>query len=591
MNKLKLLVTASLLVGGGIFALSAADGVTSAKAAEDIKTVTYKPNTKTTVVFEGDEIFNSVVSYKNTWDQKGTDPTQVTGNNSLNFSLSNIPSNYYVTNITLNMKRTSKGKGNINISVGDNQIATNETLTLTTSLSDYNYIVDDLNGDINVTINATANSLYCASYSISYYEVVSTHDVLFYDGDILMGKEIVDDGDTVKFINIDTYKEGYVFAGWYEDPIFTIAYNEDTPVTETFDLYAKYVSVNDLTFEQYFEYQKTNTSLKAKQEVISKDVSITFPGTTISFQQLPKDNDNLLPLLGLDNGLWDLEASKNGFGTFPQINKADYIRIYYPVKSVSEKPSITFKIKEHNINSIYINSTGGKLLVEATTDGSEFSEIKINDDGMYHFEKGTIAFRLSNVSEKYINENSDANKDNLDIKNLTINYNGLSVTNTSIRFGTSIPMDKFAKEASYGIILADGAKIAEGADLNKLYNGSSTAADYVTYLKQQNINAYQAAFTSDEIAYVATPNSTVALDETDPTAKYAQFAVVIDGLLEHMDQTFAAVCYMEYEGQLYLMKEARHSINSVVDAYLADEEIMGTLTDNSVAILNALNAM
>ena len=111
------------------------------------------------------------------------------------------------------------------------------------------------------------------------------------------------------------------------------------------------------------------------------------------------------------------------------------------------------------------------------------------------------------------------------------------------------------------------------------------------YLKQQNISAYQAAFTSDEIAYVATPNSTVDLDETDPTAKYAQFALVIDDLLEYMDRTFAAVCYMEYEGQLYLMKEARHSINSVVDAYLADEETMSKLTDNSVAILNALSAM
>ena len=418
------------------------------------------------------------------------------------------------------------------------------------------------------------------TYPYVYYLPKESIEVTLHYGDDITNTYSVDSGITLQRLielnSITFEKENYTFEGWYTDSEFLNLFDPLTPITNNVELYAKYI---ELTEENYFESLSTQTSIKATSETVidKKTFSVDLVGISSSGNKLFSDSDFVNQLsdvmFGNDSEDWKVSFEKKSSHAPGFYKSGSNLRLY-------ENDSLTFS----NINGI------SSITLTETNDGG--FDILNNEGQVLYSETGKITNKTYNFDECksiIIKANGSIRISKLEFETYG---NVISPKEVSLRFGANIPLDHYVStDVSYGVIIADGAKIAKGADLNKLYNGSTTAADYVTYLKQQNISAYQAAFTSDEIAYVATPNSTVDLDETDPTAKYAQFALVIDDLLEHMDRTFAAVCYMEYEGQLYLMKETRHSINSVVDAYLADEEIMGTLTDNSVAILNALNAM
>ncbi len=414
--------------------------------------------------------------------------------------------------------------------------------------------------------DSTSDDAY--QWTINDLSVLSQSDLKYPDYNIGIESLKYDGyGLILNYNNTDTQKNNKPMFRAYKD----IKTKYKTEGYSALQLYK--VTDVQISSENYFESLETKTSLKASGTIKQQDVTaIDFNTYDVSsgLTYGPEDIENKLKTI--DDG-WSVAG--NGV----EIEEHNGIKF-----AMQSQGYITFSNNNKKFSSVsvtlkYIDD------LEVTTEENKtpIKPIKLKGDSyIFNFNEPTSSFTIKNIYDGYANL-TDA---------IIINESPLAeMDNLSIRFGTNIPMDKFVKEASYGIIIADGTKIAEGADLNNLYNGSPTAEDYVTYLKQKSISAYQMAFASEEIAYVATPNSTVALDETDPNAKYAQFALVIDDLLEHMDQTFAAVCYMEYEGQLYLMKEARHSINSVVDAYLADEEIMGTLTDNSVAILNALNAM
>ncbi len=517
MNKLKLLVTASLLVGGGVFALSAADGVTSAKAAESNREYIYD--------------FTSFDDFS-TWNSSYKERVV----NSENFGVADLPS----AEITFDSaNKQSQTIDNMPVTKGS---------PITFALKEEGFIVKSFTLTCKQwnTKKQTITAKYSTDgLSFSNIENLSSDSFLLNSGDI--------SSYSCKWIKF----------------LFSSQSNQIGIESLKITLQEE----NQLTDEKYFETLETKTSLKASGTIKQQDV------TAIDFNTYDVASGLTYGPEDIENKLKTTDDSWSVTGNGVEIEEYNGIKF-----AMQSQGYITFSNNNKKFSSVsvtlkYIDN------LEVTTEENKTPIKPINlkgDSYIFNFNEPTSSFTIKNIYKGYANLTDS----------IIINESPLAeMDNLSIRFGTNIPMDKFVKEASYGIILADGTKIAEGSDLNKLYNGSTTAADYVTHLKQQNISAYQTAFTSDEIAYVATPNSTVDLDETDPTAKYAQFALVIDDLLEHMDQTFAAVCYMEYEGQLYLMKEARHSINSVVDAYLADEETMSKLTDNSIAILNALNAM
>ena len=586
MNKLKLLVTASLLVGGGIFALSAADGVTSAKAAEaksDIgielsdgtyKLGLYQQQLKKYIYLNGQMDGYYAASTDNFSDAADV-KIDVIDSEALTFTMQ-LDDGKYIgavksgnhNNIKLNLDNPfewtfSSDTHLISGMCGDTEIFIGNYSDFDTfSLSDISYSTNPSNnlahlyskeaGTVTISLNYGMNLEHSKTFTGNMFEPVTLPS------------------------DVNPEIEGYILT-WYTTENFAVGTEFDIsqPITEDVSLYAKYI---ELTKENYFESLSTQTSIKATSETVidKKTFSVDLVGISSSGNKLFSDdfvNQLSDVMFGNDSEDWKVSFEKKSSHEPGFYKSGSNLRLY-------ENDSLTFS-NDNGIFSITLTETNGKGF-----------EILNNEGEVLYSEAGEVANKTYNFDECksiIIKANGSIRISKLEFETYG---NVISPKEVSLRFGANIPLDHYVStDVSYGVIIADGAKIAEGADLNKLYNGSSTAADYVTYLKQQNISAYQTAFTSDEIAYVATPNSTVDLDETDPTAKYAQFALVIDDLLEHMDQTFAAVCYMEYEGQLYLMKEARHSINSVVDAYLADEEIMGSLTDNSIAILNALNAM
>ena len=605
MNKLKLLVTASLLVGGGIFALSAADGVTSANA-ETVGESVVGDKLATDIISGEKYIIRTLGMSNEAGGEYAYMTSKVSGKDYFGFS-DNIKNSLVFTfdyvsekdkytisfeenGITAYLKSATGSSNNLYVEY-DDSVSIPDSCYWSVSFESDGSATIKYDGSISrvISFNDNKNQGRFSTYksnqsSIALLPLISmtTHNVEFYDGDNLLFSKSVIDGETINFDSIDSYKYGYIFDGWYIDTELTKLFDKETIIVSDIKLYAKYI---DASPSDFFEMSKTKTSLKATNEARDYLKEIKFYSSPIAGKGtagLLDSNVNNAYNFGLDASKWSVNVieGKPSLGypasDNPSETKDTELRIYGSNKI---KFVYTGSEKIDNITLRTTNVTNLKISIDGTT---KIVGNKIQDN-TYMYAIGANTFIIENTSSKRIDC----------IDGIDFNLAENIITSVSLRFGASIPMNKFIKEASYGVIIADGTKIEDGDDLNSLFAESNTtsASDYVAYLKQQGINVYQEPFADTEIAYVSTPNSSIALDETDPNAKYAQYALVIDGLLEHMNQTFAAVCYMEYEGQLYLMKEARHSINSVVDAYLADEDTMSTLTDNSVAILNALNAM
>lgn len=522
MNKLKLLVTASLLVGGGIFALSAADGVTSAKA-ENVNDVSLYSFTEINSQEELISGANYIIgSYSAAISEESINGTFLTG--------------------SMNNNRLSE----------TNDLSSATILTLEKVDDAYTMSFTDSTGTTKYISGINFNN---AALNDNNSDSSSKWKVSFED-------------NLAVFCNVkysDRYLQYNSSSKWF-------ACYKQSSNQKNLKLFK--VESNNISNEEYFESQATKTSIKSNGVVAGNVETYQIDLNNYQIQSGGlnlKDINNVTNyFFGDETSGWNVSFTDGGTPT--RMWTDNTLRVY-------TDGSITFTNLNEKIYELKFSVGKNNLSI---TDDKNNSFKCVQGENVISFNEGTSTIKFS----------ANGTTEIKDIIEFTVGKITASVENVSLRFGANIPLDHYVStDVSYGVIIADGTKIDEGADLNNLYNGSTTAEDYVTYLKQKSISAYQMAFTSEEIAYVATPNSTVDLDETDPTAKYAQFALVIDDLLEHMDQTFAAVCYMEYEGQLYLMKEARHSINSVVDAYLADEETMGKLTDNSVAILNALNAM
>ncbi len=540
MKKLKLLVTASLLVGGGIFALSAADGVTSAKAAEANREYIYD--------------FTSFDDFS-TWDNSYKERVV----NSENFGVADLPS----AEITFDSaNKQSQTITNMPVTKGS---------PVTFALKEEGFIVKSFT--LTCKQWDTKPQTITAEYSVDNLNFDT------FEPNLSSDNFVIDSGDISSYSATELQ--------------FTFSSQKNQIGIRSLSITLS--GVDEISSEDYFNSLSTKTSLKAsgivdrnirEQEISLNNFTVSeMPNSKIEntnyYVNIDDIGSNISELFWNDlSDEWNI-LNEDGDGTKNRLwQNSDNdvsLRIYKGGK-------IKFTRLDEKIYNLKLDISKGTITI---IDDMNNKYSASANNGNINFENGTQSVTLMVPKDT---------KDNVYVENDIVFGVGListRINSASIRFGTSIPMDKFVKEASYGVILADATKIDGDDNLNSLFDESNTSSafDYVAYLKEQGISVYQEPFADKEIAYVATPNSTVALDETDPNAKYAQFAVVIDGLLEHMDQTFAAVCYMEYEGQLYLMKEARRSINSVVDAYLADEEIMGSLTDNSVAILNALNAM
>ena len=518
-----------------------------ANAAEEIKTVSYYVSSKDSVTASGDVINGTEVNYVSTYNTT----YQITKNNSMTFNLSGIPENYIITNITLNTKTNkSSGAGNVEISVGDATIYNGKySMPNSDQYSEYSFDVSNLTGDINVILKCTTNSLYCNRFDISYYIDVETANVNFYDGNLLIGSQEVILNDVIDFSLVDTHKDDYAFEGWYEDPEFTIAYDEDAPVTGDLNLYAHYIAHEDLTSGEIFASETTKTSLVAsvhdEQKTIEKTILYSDVLTDFSF-----DGKSKLSELGFDEK-WSYESKDNGSDLYPTIYASDDTLRFY-------KNGTFVKFNYDGIiHSITFSKTTG--LNNFTISGDDGIEVK-GDNGKYTFENGTSSIKILNNANDTIRLYGS----------FSIEYEDMITvpTNASIRFGATLDAKLYDTTAKYGVVFG-----LEGQDLNTLAEGKTTIEELELPYREVDHNTIAKV---DEIGALEE-------SETPETAQYFQYAIVVKNMLAHIDEEITAACYMQTTDGLYVMNEVTYSLRSLAQKYIDDH-----VADESIDVLNAI---
>ncbi len=560
MKKIKLLITsAALLVGGGLLA-SSSNNIMKANAAEGEKTVVYSIVDRNELTASGDIIEGANATLNNTYNGNFD---QITKGNSMTFNLSNIPESYVITNITLKTHtNSSKGAGNITISVGDVVEYDNVRYSKpnSTTYVDYSFDINNLSGDVSVILKCTTNSLYCNTFSITYRSQ-EKYNINFYDGESLLGSQTVEGGNLIDFSSVSYEKEGYVLIGWYTDFELTMPFDNDTSISDNLNLYAKFVLIEDLTPGQIFQLETTKTSMVAYAGIGEVKSSINLDN--IVQTQTLKATDNDASILGLDNTIWNIDSEKNDNNNYPVVNKDGYLRIYYP--KTTEKPSVTFKLLENSISSISVTSTGGKLSVESSLNGVVFDNVDISEDGKYYFPEGTTSFKLINSTTQYIESGL---KDNLDVTGLNISYSGFGVSAASLRFGATLDSKIYDETAKYGVVFG-----LAGEDLNTLAEGKTTIDELA--LPYQEVDHGTIAKVDEEGA--------LEESETPETAQFFQYAIVVNNMLAHIDEEITAACYMQTTDGLYVMNEVTYSLRSLAQKYIDDHVV-----DESIDVLNAI---
>lgn len=448
------------------------------------------------------------------------------------------------------LKRSSSGGGSYDSS---KYFVLSSTTIYSDSTADYQLVSEGSfsSTDIEIPVNIVDAKYYAIVFTSSSWfrldNVVASfkegpdqstkYNVNFYDGDSLIFTDAVKDGDSVDFSLVDTEKDGYVFDGWYEDPEFTIAYDEDAPVTSDLNLYAHYIAHEDLTSGEIFSSETTKTSLIAN--------------ANIAFESISEDINFSSGDLGL---LFENTKITSTGGTDPRVDN-DHIRLY---ADNTIKFSSSYIIE--SVDYVAIHSSDYRDLSNAATNLS--SGVTINSTGDY---QGTIMVNNNSFSFN-ISKGTQVR-----LSSLTIHYSNISsasVNSASIRFGATLDSKIYDETAKYGVVFG-----LAGEDLNTLAEGKTTIDELA--LPYQEVD-------HDTIAKV---DEEGALEESDTpeTAQYFQYAIVVNNMLAHIDEEITAACYMQTTDGLYVMNEVTYSLRSLAQKYI-DEHV----ADESIDVLNAI---
>ena len=451
-----------------------------------------------------------------------------------------------VGNLTLT--RSSAGAGSYTSS---KYFVLSSTNIYSDSTADYQLVSEGSfsSTDIEIPVNIVDAKYYAIVFTSSSWfrldNVVASfkegpdqstkYNVNFYDGNQIIFTESVREGDSVDFSLVDTEKEGYIFEGWYEDPEFNIAYDEDAPVTSDLNLYAHYIAHEDLTSGEIFASETTKTSLIAN--------------ANIAFESISEDINFSSGDLGL---LFENTKITSTGGTDPRVDN-DHIRLY---ADNTIKFSSSYIIE--SVDYVAIHSSDYRDLSNAATNLS--SGVTINSTGDY---QGTIM-----VNNNSFSFNISKGKQ-VRLSSLTIHYSNIpsaSVNSASIRFGATLDSKIYDETAKYGVVFG-----LAGEDLNTLAEGKT--------------NISELGLPHQEVDYVAKVDEEGALEESDTpeTAQFFQYAIVVNNMLAHIDEEITAACYMQTTDSLYVMNEVTYSLRSLAQKYI-DEHV----ADESIDVLNAI---
>lgn len=582
MKKIKLLITsAALLVGGGLLA-SSSNNIMKANAAEEAQPIVFDTtaygnqssygeftfgNKWMTTSFGGGNNYTlgankSSQASSNTFDTYSSCFSNIGELSDYKYSVAifNLTGNELQNIYKLEMSSTKLANSTSvdvlfatsNTYLGNYELEAKTTIT-SSNLSSFTIELNEPSeNDYYSIIFATSSSYFrLDSFKANIYTKVIKYNVNFYDGDSLISTETVNDGETVDFSLVNAEKDGYVFDGWYEDPSFTIAYDENAPVTGDLNLYAHYIAHEDLTSGEIFASETTKTSLVAstnkKQSILKNTINYANFGENFVF-----NGESKLSSLGFDEK-WTYESKDNGSNYYPTIYASDDTLRFY-------KNGTFVKFNYMGIiHSIAFSNTAG--LDNFTISGDDGIEVK-GDNGKYTFENGTSSIKILNNANDTIKLYG----------NFSIEYEDMITvpTNASIRFGATLDSKIYDETAKYGVVFG-----LAGEDLNTLAEGKTTIDELA--LPYQEVN-------HDTIAKV---DEEGALEESDTpeTAQYFQYAIVVNNMLAHIDEEITAACYMQTTDGLYVMDEVTYSLRSLAQKYI-DEHV----ADESIDVLNAIVA-
>ena len=530
MKKIKLLITsAALLVGGGIFALSAADGVTSAKAAEETKTLN----------IEGKDVEFTIVSNES-------------------------------------MPNSSLGDGYYLLSYEDNFINGFNKKYFTTDSFNENttkYIELKYNDDINGFSIQFENSYvyHSGSTEIKTADSLIENNKAYYwnfafENNILRLYNLKDTSRLFKANNVNnSYRITTYLASSESQPDITIWKSVSNQESQ-------------MTGEEYFDSSTTSTSLKLSgysNGVFNEN--IVFNNIDFGDDKQTKYSPNeMVEAMGLDSSAWTISGTDvellmyKGYNGEIQFYKDGYIEITNNESKINSftLTGLTLSLSK---NLIVVDENNNEVKGTENGDGTTFT---FSGDGTRKF-KITLTGRDSLYATG----------------SLKLYCKGqATITGAGIRFGTNIPVNLYDENANYGVIVAQASSLEVGATLDSYLGLESdiTLDGFKHDLESMGVKYYD----SEKLipAYVMNINDTEAA--TPEEANYAQYALVLNGLENNLlNEEFAAVCYMtSSDGTFHIMSEARHSVRSVAEAYLANDKIMSSLTNNSIALLNAVVA-
>ena len=522
MNKLKLLVTASLLVGGGIFALSAADGVTSAKAAEADKTYTY-------------DFTNFTFDVNGEWSSSYETHTVLSstlGNN--------LPNSRFVFE--------SANKQNEDQLIYDIPVTKGQDVTFI--LEEDGFKIESFTfkcrqwGSKTQTIEASYSTDGTNFFTIpnlsSNNFILESSDISIYDSTALL------------------------FS-------FSSAKNQIGIESLTITLQEQ----KEVTGEDYFDSSTTSTSLKLSgysNGVFNEN--IVFNNIDFGEDKKTKYSPNeMVDAMGLDPSVWSISGTDvellmyNGYTGEIQFYKDGYIEITNNESKINSF-TLTGLTLSFSKNLIVVDENNNEVKGTENGDGTTF---KFSGDGTRKFKitlTGRDSLYATGSMQLYCKGSA-------------------TITGAGIRFGTNIPVNLYDENADYGVIVAQASSLDAALDSYLGLESDISLDGFKHDLETMEVKYYDSGKLIP--AYVMNINDTEAA--TPEEANYVQYALVLNGLENLLNEEFAAVCYMtSSDGTFHIMSEARHSVRSVAEAYLADDKIMSSLTNNSIALLNAVVA-
>ena len=149
------------------------------------------------------------------------------------------------------------------------------------------------------------------------------------------------------------------------------------------------------------------------------------------------------------------------------------------------------------------------------------------------------------------------------------NYNdgNIQINSAKLRFGAILDKELFADATEYdvGVIMTPSEDMA-----NTTYNAYLNLAKTKTIdgLKSMNTNSYTYSLKENmaTVNYDEATGTTVAAED----GAYYQFAAVVNGFENHLDQSITSAVYVVIDGTLSILDEATYSISSLAARYVAE---------------------